>query len=214
MKGYLSVASGDGGKLPIDGRIELYRDSGDGTTIIAETPSDIIDLGIGDVTVSRKKEGLAPVVVVPQDQTIEIRNQANSNGVTVESQGTTHDVPQGHLQTVSNDATITIGYQTSFHLETVSEARVENNVVHRGDGDVVMGDSIDRSTTVEDSVVNRSDIADGSDSGRVETQSPEEVAAAANAQSSSTQQFCPQCGEEISSDAAFCPYCGASLPQE
>lgn len=66
---------------------------------------------------------------------------------------------------VERDATITVGLQTELEL-VVERAPDVTNVYHEGSGDVVAGDvtTVDRSTTVNDSVVNRSDIsADGRD---------------------------------------------------
>lgn len=236
MRGYVSVDSAEKGQIPVESRTEIYRDPGDTERILAETDGERIPLGVADVTVSRKKGSTAPVVIEPRDGKIEVRNNGNSNGVTVVSQGIERDVPEGHVETLDSDATIAIGYQTELQLRAEREAKVEQNVVHRGQGDVVMGDSVDRSTTVgDDNVINRSDIGgdqpadvgddnvindsdvggsgpSGTDSGSGGSQpaGPDSGSAGSNGDT----QYCINCGTQVAVTAAFCPSCGQNLGVE
>ena len=233
MRGYVSVDKSGQGQIPVDTRTEIYRDPGESERILAETDNQTIPLGVADVTVSRKKGDQAPVVIRPQSEFIEIRNNGNSNGVTVVSDGTTNDVAEGRVETVTRDAKISIGYQTELQLTIEREAKVEQNVVNKGEGDVIMGDNIDRSTSVgDDNVINRSDIGgqgsatvgddnvvNRSDVGgpdRAEQPSSRRAAAdgqggASAAESESATQFCISCGTEIPTQVRYCPSCGHEL---
>lgn len=78
--------------------------------------------------------------------------------------------------------------------------------VHEGEGDVVAGDqskAVDQRTTVEDSVINRSNVG---------TSSPESDQD--QDQDDGTDiSFCPSCGTDLSEwdVPAFCPSCGSEL---
>jgi hypothetical protein len=239
MRGYLS-ARGTNKGISLEGRTEIYRNSSKGEQIFVETTEKTISLGVADITVSRKTTDEAPVIIEPRSEHIEIRNEGNSNGVTVRVGDQSVELEPGYLKRVRRDARIEIGYQTVLTLEIEREAReeyvIEGDVQARGD--VVMGDAteIDRSTSIDDSVVNRSDIggeggaevddsvvnrsqlgAESSDSGPDET---------ATADSDATQHFCqthqrpysgsacPDCTGSSSdgSDEKFCIHCGSSIP--
>lgn len=157
MRGYVTIDSSDEGKISVESLTEVYRDPDQGEQIVAEADGEVVPLGIADITVSRKKGDTAPVVLKPREDRIEIHNNGNSNGVTVDSKGTEREVAEGRIETVSSDATITIGYQTTLQLTTQQDAKIVNE-----GGTVVMGD--DKSTEIKDSVLNRSNIG-GNESG-------------------------------------------------
>lgn len=232
MRGYVTIDSSDAGKISVESRTEVYRDPERGEQIVAETDGNAVPLGVADVTVSRKKGSTAPVVLNPREKRIEIHNNGNSNGVTVDSEGTEREVAEGRIETVSNDATITIGYQTTLRLTTERGAKI----VNEGSGTVVMGD--DRSTHVTDSVVNRSDIggdapavvddsvvnrpAAGSEANPSKTNSvggrapdsesrPGPEHGRASSTDTQDMQFCINCGTEIRATALYCPHCGYDL---
>jgi hypothetical protein len=227
MRGYISVDRSDQGQVPVDSRTEIYRDPGDSESILAEWDGKTVPLGISDVTVSRKKGEQAPLVIAPRSEFIEIHNNGNSNGVTVVSEGDERDVGEGRVETVRRDAEITIGYQTELQLTIEREAKVEQNVVNKGRGDVVMGDSIDNSTSMgDDNVINRSDIGgpDGAEVGSDNVVNRSEIggtepertqADGTGADSKSTTgaetQFCIGCGSEIATHVQYCPSCGKEL---
>lgn len=152
MKGYLSPEHGGSGAIPLESRAEVYRDPNDGQEIVVETGTAVSPLGVADVTVSRKKGDNAPVVLRSHSESIEIRNQGNSNGVTVRTEGDTQEIDEGFSARVRRDAVIELGYQTELRLTVEREARVEVQ-----GGDYVAGDK----TEVTDSVVNRSEIGTG-----------------------------------------------------
>lgn len=207
MKGYLSIA-GESSGIPLEGRTEVYRDPEDGRQIVAETAQRTVELGIADPTVSRKKGSEAPVVIKPCDEHIEIRNRGNTNGVTIIDGDEEIDIEEGFLERIRRDAQLKIGYQTVLSLEVEREAKtvVEGDI--QSSGDVVVGDAtkVDNSTTVEDSVVNRSNVGgDGSASvedsvvnrsnvGEAESGNPgssqPDGGVDAEAGSRDTQQFC------------------------
>lgn len=224
MRGYLSVSSIDSGRIPIDSWTGIYRDPGETEQIIVETESRTRKIGIADVTVSRKKGSDIPIVIKPREERIEIHNNGNSNGITVVSEGEKHQVSEGYIETVSSDAEITIGYNTELQLTTERDAKKQ--VINQGDGQVVMGDSYDQSTTVgDDNVINRSDIGGqepasmGNDN--IVNQSDVGGGTTAPPDAKTTQpvpetpdggmQFCIHCGTEINMQASFCPSCGENL---
>jgi hypothetical protein len=152
MNGYLSPEQGGSGAVPIESRAGVYRDPDHGQEIAVETEANLSYLGIADVTVSRKKGEEAPVVFRSRPESIEVRNNGNSNGVTVRTEGDTKEIEEGFSARVRRDATIKLGYQTELRLTVEREARVEVT-----DGDYVAGGK----TEVSDSVVNRSEIGSG-----------------------------------------------------
>lgn len=158
MRGYLSLAgTDDPTEIPVEDRVGLYRIQERNQQVFAEVADDLIPLGVSDPTVSRKKDA-APVVIVARDEFLEVRNNGNHNPVRVDEKATDaldQEVAEGTVATLKRDATVEIGYQTKLNLVVERSPRKEVNV--RGEK-VVMGDEYDQSTTVEDSVVNRSNI--------------------------------------------------------
>ncbi|UTF54828.1 zinc ribbon domain-containing protein [Natronosalvus rutilus] len=159
MKGQLSVVDQRGGKLAVDFSTEIYRDSGETQQILAETPDRVVSLGIEDATVSRKKQGVAPLVLTPEADHISVTNNGNANGVTVVDANGTSDIADGHMATLRSDATLEIGFRTTLRLEVERTAGPEVTVEGDVSGNVVLGDHVDRSTTVgDDNVLNRTDV--------------------------------------------------------
>jgi len=158
MKAYVSTERDDG-KVEIDGTAAIYRDPDRGHAIVVESGGRDVALDVADATVSRRSDGDAPIVVELVDSCVEIRNNGNANGLTVTSSGQTESVPEDRVATVDRDATLLIGARASIEL-VVERTGGVTNVYHEGSGDVVAGDvtTVDRSTTITDSVVNRSDI--------------------------------------------------------
>lgn len=163
MKGYVSVSGSDGGELPVGSGIAVYRDPGETQQVLAATQHGEVRLGVTDVTVSRKSDGEPPIVIDRHSAALEVRNNGNSNALVVSMGGREFELEEGQAKRIKRDAEIAIGYQTTLLLEVEREARKEVNVGGDVSGDVVMGDNVDRSTSVVDSVVNRSDI--GGDGG-------------------------------------------------
>ena len=170
MKAYLSVIGADAGAVPVEDRVEIYRDPGDTERILAMTPEKAYELGVKDITVSRLKNETPPVVVEARHSSIEIRNENNTNGVEVNKQDGIKDLSEGRILTISDTAVISLGYQTEIRIAVEREAKTEFNIDGSVEGDVVGGDqtNIDRSTNVVDSVVNRSDISGEGDGETVE----------------------------------------------
>jgi len=236
MRGYLSVPGTGSGRISVDSRVEIYRDSERGQEIIARTTEGECELGVRDVTVSRLKDGTVPVVIEPRQSRIEIKNKSNTNGVTVVCDGDRTELNQGLTTTVDDTATITIGYQAKFRLRVEQEAKKEINVSGDVGGDVVAGDqtNVDESTSVVDSVVNRSEISgdggttvDDSVVNRSEVRgSPQEDSAS----DSDTQKrcethdimytgdVCPKCeAQRVATqrgdvETKYCLFCGTTIP--
>lgn len=168
MRGYLTVPGSESVDIRVDSPVEVYWDQEDGQTIRAPKGQQEFDLGISDITVSRHKNGHPPAVINPQPSCLEVVNRGNTNGVTVVAGDTENELETGHLQRVRRDATVSLGYQTDIRLEIKEDPRTEVSVEGNVEENVVMGD--DESTTVTDSVVNRSSIGstEGSSGARVD----------------------------------------------
>ena len=227
MRGYLSAANGEtnGGRIPLESPTELYREPDEHNRVVAESEGRVRPLGVADATVSRKKGGRAPVRLTPRSEFVEIRNDGNTNGVTVSTGGDEFEVEEGFVETVARDATISLGYRTTLRLTVEREASVEQNVVHQGDGDVVVGDqkNIDRSTSVgDDNIINRSSVGDpsaadggtGSDSApasgrgsRGAGSGPDTADSAPGSRGTSSPTYCTDCGTKLVDGT--CPECAA-----
>ncbi|MFC7173786.1 hypothetical protein ACFQL0_11370 [Haloplanus litoreus] len=199
------MVDADGGRIPLESYAELYRKPDENNRIVVETSGTVRPLGVADATVSRKKNGQAPVSLAPKSEFVEIRNDGNTNGVTVTTGGEEFDVEQGFVETVARDATISVGYRTTLTLTVEREATVEQNVVHQGEGDVVVGDqtNVDRSTTVgDDNVVNRSSIggSEGHDGRRASGSSTE-------SSTGGGPTYCTDCGTKLTGPGGVCPEC-------
>lgn len=236
MRGYLSVRETDSGTVLVDSRVDIYRDPGDSQEIIARTEDKKCGLGVRDVTVSRLKDGTVPVVFEPRQGHIEIRNERNSNGVTVSSDGKKRQLKKGLTTTVNDTAIITIGYQTKLRLRVEQEAKTEINVGGNVRGDVVAGDqtNVDESTRVVDSVVNRSRIsgdggAEVDDSvvnrSHVGAESQDESVSDSDTQKHCdihdrmySGEVCPECAadrqstDRMEAETKYCLFCGVDIP--
>lgn len=239
MKGYLSAERGASGRsIPLESRAEVYRDPEEGQEIVVATEGSVSNLGISDVTVSRKKGDQAPVLIQPQSESIEIRNAGNSNAVVVSTEGDTQELEEGFSARVRRDAVIKLGYQTELRLTVEREAREE--YVIEGDvdtgGDVVMGDQtqVDQRTTVEDVVAKDlsvsgeepAEVSDvvatdlrvgGGDEGTDDEDSEPTKEFCERHEMAYTGPVCPKCAETDGEDerygeTMFCIFCGESIP--
>lgn len=163
MKGYLKPTSEGSGSVSIESRTEIYRDPDAGQEIVVEREGTVSSLEVADVTVSRKQGDSAPVVLVPESECIEVRNQGNSNGVVVdETDDGEIELAEGRSKRVRRDAEIKLGFNATFRLTVEREAREE--YVFEGEvhgGEVVMGDKDDNSTVVEDVVAKDLNVESG-----------------------------------------------------
>lgn len=229
MKGYLSAENGSSGRVPVETRTEIYRDPEDGQEIVVETDDRTIPVGVADVTVSRKKNGTVPVVVEPEPECIEVRNEGNANGIHVKTDGDQQEIQEGFSARVRRDAVVQIGYQTEFRLTVEREAReeyvIDGNV--DADGDVVMGDQrhVDERTTVEDVVAKELEV-NGDGATEVEDAVANDATVGVEEDDTPTQNVCdehgtymgPVCPECASTDVTdesetkYCIHCGESIP--
>jgi hypothetical protein len=89
-----------------------------------------------------------------------------------------------------------IAERENVSLSEADQKRLQSvNIQYHGEGDVITGDYTDASTTVSDSVVNRSDLG-GTDR-----------------EEGSTPNYCPDCGFDLTEygDPSFCPECGFEM---
>lgn len=227
MNGYLSVVGSESGAVRVDSTVEIYRDPDMSHEIVARTKGKVIPLGVQDITVSRLSGGSLPVVIEPRQSYIEISNGGNTNGVTVVSDEETVELDEGRTTRVNDVAKITVGYQTEFRLTVEREFKTEIEVEGDVKGDFVAGDqkNVDQSTTVDDSVVNRSSI-DGESDDNTDMTQPED----GNDPNDDTDtrnwcethdlfytgDTCPECADEQQSlgtgKIKFCMFCGTEIP--
>jgi len=222
MNGHISIPSSSKGDIPIESRVEIYRDPGETQQILVATDNEEVSLDIADPTVSRKKSDKAPVVISKTQAYLQIQNQANTNTVEVTTGSENYNIEQGQVKRVKRDAKISLGFRTNLILKVEQQAVTEVNVGGDVSGDVVMGDSVDKSTSVTDSVVNRADIGSGKgacvDDSAVnrsnlgESSSPQKFGVGGNEtqQSGQTQNYCHTHQQTYSGET--CPDCtGDSL---
>lgn len=220
MNGHISVPNSNKGEIPIESRVEIYRDPGETQEILAATETGEVSLGIADPTVSRKKSDQAPVIISKAQTCLQIQNRANTNTVEVTIGSEDYDIEQGQIKRIKRDAKISLGFRTDLILEVEQQAITEVNVGGDVSGDVVMGDSVDQSTSVTDSVVNRSDIG-GSEGTSVDdsvvnrsnvggSNSTPETRQSANEtqQTDQTENFCQTHQQTYLGDS--CPDCAAA----
>lgn len=228
MKGYLTPEQGGTGAVPIESRTEVYRDPESGQEVTVATNGSESRLGVADVTVSRKKDGTAPVVLKPESECIEVRNRGNSNGVVVRTEGDQQEIEEGFSARLRRDAVLKIGHQTRLRLTVEREAREEYVIGGDvdADGDVVMGDQrhVDNRQSYEDFVAKEVDtngdspteiqdgvIGDMSGAGEESSDSPTKNIC--DEHGAYTGPVCPDCNRETDSvETKFCIYCGESVP--
>jgi ribosomal protein L40E len=230
MRGYLTVPDTDLGGLLVESRVELYRDPDQSHRVLARTESGTHDLGVSDRTVSRLKKGTPPVIIRARESHIEVTNRRNSNGVTVEYDEGQTNLPEGRTETVTDTASIELGWQTTLVLRVKQEAKV--TVKGDVDGDVVTGDqtNVDDRTQIEDAVINRSKIGgEGGNSVKDSVLNRSDVGGSNESDDDEAQNHCerhdrmytgdncPECvsaeeGEDETVDTKFCLYCGTAIP--
>lgn len=232
MKGYLSVENTDSGRVAIETRTEIYRDPENSQYITIETSEQKMTVDIADVTVSRKKNGKAPVVITPESECIEVRNEGNSNGIHVQTEGDQKEIGEGFSARIRRDAVLQIGYQTKLRLTVNREAREEYVIDGdvKANGDVVMGDqrNVDERTTVEDVVAKELEV-DSDGSAEVKDTVGNKIDTGENEKEDTQTQniceehgvytgpVCPDCAEvndseDESQSTKFCIYCGEPVP--
>jgi len=230
MKGYLSTEETSMGRVPIETRTEIYRDPDNDQQITVKTDGRTVPLGIADVTVSRKNGDKAPIVIKPESECIEVRNEGNTNGAHIRTEGDQKELDEGFSARIRRDAVLKVGYQTEFRLTVEREAREEYVIDGDvdADGDVVMGDqrNVDERTTVEDVVAKELEV-DGEAPADVQDTHTNEMHVGDN-RSDDTQNICeehgtytgpvcPDCAGEDKTqndrqNTKYCIYCGEPVP--
>lgn len=102
-------------------RVGVYRD---GQQVVVETPDGTEDLGVRDVTVSRKKGGEPPVSFRAVGNAVEIRNHPEStNALTLRRRlGGDHSVPPGETERVTESCVVEVGFNAEIRLTIKEEA--------------------------------------------------------------------------------------------
>jgi cell fate (sporulation/competence/biofilm development) regulator YmcA (YheA/YmcA/DUF963 family) len=121
MQVYLSPIGGetdDLRRIVVKDQVGVYRDERD---VYASVEGRTVDLGISDPTVSRMKNGAAPVQFELTDSGVVVRNAGNTNGVTVITGISETSVAPGTEETLSQDGTIKLGFNTELQLSIEEE---------------------------------------------------------------------------------------------
>jgi len=121
MQAYLSPIGGeteDLRRIVIEDSIGVYRD---GTDVVATVEDRTLDLGLSDPTVSRMKDGLAPIQFHLRGRQVVIRNAGNTNRLTVDTGVRSMSVEDGSSCEVMHDCTIKAGFNTELQLSIERE---------------------------------------------------------------------------------------------
>lgn len=121
--------------LPEGNRVGVYRE---GQAVQAESPDETYDLGVRDVTVSRKKGGRAPVEFTAVRDGVEVHNHSEAtNEVTVKTGTRELSVGPGETERVTDSCRVDIGYNAAVRL-TVED------VGRRGAGDTLSAEAAEK----------------------------------------------------------------------
>ena len=128
-------------RVPVEGPVEIYRLDDGTNSVVAETTKEVIDLGVRDAAVSRKKGGPAPVEIHPDSRGIRVHNRSSTNPVSVQETFGEQNLEQGESVTVPDDCIIELGFSTGIRTtverdrDTLSkeELREKLNIEQKGD---------------------------------------------------------------------------------
>ena len=97
----------------------------DGThNVVAEADGRRIYLDLQDATVSRKKNGEAPVQLTPTSTGIDVENQTNRNPITINRDHSEELLEQGEIATITDDCVIELG----FNVEISAKVRLDTDI--------------------------------------------------------------------------------------
>lgn len=101
-------------------RVGMYRN---GQQVVVETPDGTEDLGVRDVTVSRKKGREAPVSFRAVGDAVEIRNHPEStNALTIQRRiSGDRSVPPGERERVTESCVVGVGFNAEVRLTIKKE---------------------------------------------------------------------------------------------
>ncbi|WP_336022496.1 hypothetical protein [Halobellus salinisoli] len=121
MQGHLAPIDGDSDtvrRVVLEEPVGVFRSESD---ILAATSNGDFELGVRDMTVSRRANGKAPITFVPHDDAIEVTNQHNSNAVRIDTGVLKRDLQTGESERLTQDATVKVGYNTTFRVTVERE---------------------------------------------------------------------------------------------
>jgi hypothetical protein len=102
-------------------RVGVYRD---GQRVVVDTPSGTEDLGVRDVTVSRRKGSEPPVSFRAVGDAIEVRNHPEStNALTLRQRlGGDRSIPPGEVERVTESCVVEVGFNAEIRLTLKQDA--------------------------------------------------------------------------------------------
>lgn len=132
-------------RIPINGPVSIYRRDDGSHSIMAETEDEVIELGVRDATVSRKKSELPPVELLPDARGVRIRNQNNKNPVRVKTNLGEQQLGEKESTVIDDDCIIELGFTTEIRAtverdrNTLSKEELEEELGMKQEGDIMQG---------------------------------------------------------------------------
>ena len=100
-------------RISIESTVGIFRK---GMYVYAAVGDKEVKLGIRDTQVSRRQNGPAPVEFIRQPSGVEIQNNSNTSGISIETGGNSVGIPEGEVYQASTSVTVDIGRNTEFRL--------------------------------------------------------------------------------------------------
>lgn len=126
-------------RIPIEETpVQIYRRDGDGYDIVAETEGRTIPLGVEDAGVSRKRDGDAPVQLVPTSEGIRVKNVSSTNPITIRDAHREITLDQSEGTTITDNCIVELGIGVEIRVnirESVSGNGVSDGVATTGEHD-------------------------------------------------------------------------------
>jgi hypothetical protein len=132
-------------RVPINGPVGIYRRDDGSHSVLAETDDEIIELGVRDAAVSRKKSGSSPVELLPDARGVRIRNQNSKNPVSVKTNLGEQQLAEGENTVIDDDCIIELGITTEIRAtverdrDTLSKEELQEKLGMEQEGDVMQG---------------------------------------------------------------------------
>jgi len=97
-------------RIPVDDSpVGVYRVDDGSHEVVAEVDGRTRQLGVRDVGVSRKKNGVAPVELTPVSAGLRVENKNSTNPIVVETSPTDHELAKNEYIEITDDCTIQLG---------------------------------------------------------------------------------------------------------
>lgn len=207
--------------------MRIYRDEQRDNKIYARIDGKEVWLGTRDISVSRRKNGRATVVIKPDKYSVKLHNRSlhaddereerHVEVVPDHTAGQTRSIPAGEVEAITENreyVSIKIGYMTTVKMSlekeqenTHIEIKGKNPKVNTGDGEINIDESVDKSTNVDDSVVGGNSEIGSTGENRCEKHNRR------YSEGVCPRCTCPSCGNTENLMKTFCPECGHQIAE-